>query len=365
MNQPCQMKDLCDVFHSACEQFKFLACQLQGEMTAKMEHGGVEALIFGEGMELLRRLFQAHLDLRCEREERRESVLGSDEILRTHCRNGCERSLMSQFGKLTVKRKGYGAPGANSLFPLDQDLNLPCDAYSEGLRHLAARDVASQSFDEAAESIREKTAGKIPKRQLEEVSAKVGMDFDAFYSQPTVPEETSKLLVVTTDGKGIVMCQEDLRPATRKAAQEQEHEPGARLQPGQKPNRKRMATVAAVYGLEAQPRTPEQIMHNGEEQSPRPRAENKNVWASVEKDPEEVIRAMFEEAKRRDPHPGPPLGHPGGWPGAPDRAYLGAHKALRGQNDFGARLHPCTGIRVEGSILLPLRRQQRGRAVGQ
>jgi len=73
------------------------------------------------------------------------------------------------------------------------------------------------------------------------------------------------------------------------------------LQPGQKRNRKRMATVAAVYSIEPEERSPEQIMGHRTEQSPRPRASNKRVWASVEKEPDEVIRAAFEEALRRDP----------------------------------------------------------------
>jgi hypothetical protein len=301
VNQGYRIEMLCEVFGPSCEQFESLAWQLQGETTATMEHGQVEALIFREGMELLRRMFQAHLDVRSEREVQRESVPGADGILRTLCRYGSERSLMSRFGEVSVRRRGYSAPGADSLFPLDGQLNLPCDKYSDGLRYLAAGEVAAQSFDEAMESIREKTAGKIPKRQLEQVSARVSVDFDAFYSQATDPEGVSDLLVVTTDGKGIVMCQEDLRPATRKAAQEQKDEPCARLQPGQKSNRKRMATVAAVYSIETEQRTAEQIMGHPTEPPARPRATNKRVWASVEKDPDEVIRAAIEEALCRDP----------------------------------------------------------------
>lgn len=291
----CPIEKLCGIFASAFEQFDSLVTQLQDETSANMEHGQVETLIFEKGMELLRRLFQAHLDVRCERETPRESVLGCDGILRTHCRCGCERSLMSRFGEVIVRRKGYSAPGADSLFPLDRELNLPSDKYSEGLQYLAVRQIASESFDRVVENVREETAGSIPKRQLEEITSKSSVDFDTFYSRPTAPEVVSDLLVISTDGKGIVMREDDLRPATRKAAKEQKHEPDSRLQPGQKPNRKRMATVAAVYSVEAQERSAEQIMGQCEEQPPRPRATNKRVWASVEKDSEEVIKAAFEE----------------------------------------------------------------------
>jgi len=97
------------------------------------------------------------------------------------------------------------------------------------------------------------------------------------------------------------MRQEDLRPATRKAAEKQQDSRGARLTPGEKRNRKRMATVAAVYSLQAQARTPEQIMGPKENKPASVRAQNKRVWASIEHDCRGVIKAAFKEALKRDP----------------------------------------------------------------
>jgi hypothetical protein len=34
---------------------------------------------------------------------------------------------------------------------------------------------------------------------------------------------------------------------------------------------------------------------------PRPKVENKRVWASVEREPQAVIDDLFDEALRRDP----------------------------------------------------------------
>jgi len=45
--------------------------------------------------------------------------------------------------------------------------------------------------------------------------------------------------------------------------------------------------------------------------SSRPRATNKRVWASVEREKEDVIGDMFEEALRRDPEMKALLGDPG------------------------------------------------------
>jgi len=297
MNQVHRIENLREEFHPAFEQFMSLICDLEGETIGKMEHGEIEAFLSQAGNEVLRLLIQAHFDLRSSREERRESLDGSDGTVLPHCRCGCERGLMTIFGEVTVKRMGYSAKGVPSLFPMDGELNLPKDKYSHGLRFRVAEEVASHSFDATVANIEKTTGGKVPKRQTEEVVVRAAQDFEEFYSgrKAEEPEPTSNILVMSVDQKGVVMRNDDLRENTRKAAEETEHRPGSRLNPGEKPNRKRMATVAAVYTLEPRERSPEMIMGicPDEDKANRPRCENKRVWASVEQESEEVIRAML------------------------------------------------------------------------
>ena len=108
-------------------------------------------------------------------------------------------------------------------------------------------------------------------------------------------------LVLSVDGKGIVMRTDGLREATRKAAERDQHKRKARLAPGEKSNRKRMATVATVYSVAPHVRTAEHIMGLEERQGKPPRAQNKRVWASLERDMSDVIEDQFREALRRDP----------------------------------------------------------------
>ncbi len=250
---------------------------------------------------------QAALDLRALREPRKHDLIGPDGEILTHCRENCKRSLATIFGNVTVTRKGYSAPGVKSQFPLDGELNLPANKYSHGLTLRATEEAALNSFDEVVANTKKTTGGKVPKRQTEEVAVVATRDFEEFYSNRDTegPEQSSDILVMSTDGKGIVMRKEDLRPATRKAAEQAEEQgTGARLKPGEKLNRKRMATVAAVYTIAPHERTAEEIMGIGadEGKSPQPKATNKRVWASVEREPEDVIGAIFEEALRRDPN---------------------------------------------------------------
>jgi hypothetical protein len=301
MNQAYDVEIVNEAFRPARDQFEAMIHELYSDPKTQMEHDQVEALIKKQGTEVMRLLFQGHLDVRSKHEQRMDSVQGADGVLRTHCREHCERSLMTEFGQVVVTRKGYSAKGVESLFPMDRALNLSQDKYSSELCRLVAQEVANASFDEALESIGSRTGAKIPKRQIIEQTVEVARDFDAFYNLPGQPEETSDLLILTVDGKGIVMRREDLRPATQKAAAKQDDSRGARLGPGEKPNRKRMATVAAVYSIEPQERTPEQIMGTKEDKPPVVRAQNKRVWASIEHDSLWVIKAAFEEARERDP----------------------------------------------------------------
>lgn len=133
-----------DEFRAAREQFGYLVNKLQSEETAALEHGDVESLIDEEGTEVLRRLLQGYVDLRAAREVRREQVVGSDGVERSQCRSGTQTGLMSLFGEVEVRRKGYKAKEASSLFPLDAELNLAPDKYSDGMRRRVATALAKE-----------------------------------------------------------------------------------------------------------------------------------------------------------------------------------------------------------------------------
>ena len=305
MQQAYTGSDSLEAFAAAQEQFQALLRQLGSEASAGLAHGDIERLIETEGTELLRRLLQGHLDLRALVEPELEAVVGSDGIVRGHHRGGCERPLETIFGRVRVRRQGYGARGAASRFPLDAALNLPPDPYSDGLRRRVAEEVARGAFDEAVWSIDRYTGGHVPKRQCEQLAVKVSQDFEAFYAtrQAHGPECTKDLLVMSADGKGIVMHLEDLREATRQAAERAASKRKARLGPGEKRNRKRMATVASIYTVAPHIRTAEAIMKVEDKaaQPPKPKVQNKRVWASVVQPPEAVIAELFAEAHRRDP----------------------------------------------------------------
>jgi hypothetical protein len=127
-------------------------------------------------------------------------------------------------------------------------------------------------------------------------------DFAAFYDHTAaVMSDTGTLLVLSVDGKGIVMRPSDLREATRKKAEPDSA--AGRLGDAGHSGRKRMATIGAVYDAETAPRRPHDIItltkaakekHKKKAKTkygkkrPGPKADHKWLTASVAADAADV-----------------------------------------------------------------------------
>jgi len=300
-------------FEKSEQLFESLRTELQEKTTLAMNHADLERHIGERGRDLLRQLLQDHLDYR-GMGEAMGPVVGSGGVRRTYAQER-KRGLATGFGRVAVTRLGYSAHGEESLFPRDAELNLPLDLYSYPLQRMAADEIIKGSFEQAADSLLSRTGTRIPKRQIEGIAAHAAVDFDSFYDDSAGKgvqqgKPTGPLLVMSTDGKGIVMREESLRAKTRQAAATSTHKMTKRLSRGEKDNRKRMAQVAAVYTVAPFVRTAEDVVKDyragrsdeePREKAPRPRPENKRVWASVAKEPGEVIEKMLHDALRRDP----------------------------------------------------------------
>ena len=135
-----------EAFDPAREKFEDIVDQLCSPQSLEMTHSELETLINAEGMELLRRLLQGHLDFRGVGDVG-ASVKGADEVVRSHRRLGSRR-LMSVFGEVSVTRMRYGGRGTTSLQPLDAELNLPEELYPHGVRMRVAQEVSKNSYDD-------------------------------------------------------------------------------------------------------------------------------------------------------------------------------------------------------------------------
>jgi hypothetical protein len=211
------------------------------------------------------------------------------------------------FGTVKVNRCARRKPRTANWCPADAALSLPAGRHSRSLAKLAALEAARGSFDAAHAAVARRCGPVIGKRQLEQAVTAAAADIPAFYAarvpEPCTPET---LLVLPADCKGIVMRPAALRAATAKAATRL-GKMRTRLTAGEKPNRKRMAALVAVYDTEPAKRRPHDVIAPPGGRSgtrrPRPGPEALAKWlaGSVRRDPAEVIAAAFDEAEARDP----------------------------------------------------------------
>jgi hypothetical protein len=280
---------------------------LDGARAAGLEHVELETELQVKGRELLRQLMQDHLDARARREQRQNEVTDAEGVGRGAVEAGHQRTLTTVFGEVTVTRLAYRARGHANLHPADAALNLPIEKHSHGLRLLAAIEASRGSFDGAVDAIERATGVRLGKRQVEQLATSAAADFDTFYNQrrPPPSDTSTDPLVLSYDGKGVVMRRDGLRPATAKAAAAATGKLATRLSKGEKRNRKRLAEVGVVYDAAPRPRGPADILAATEEQRraarPGPRAANKWLTASVTDNAAAVIGQVFDEADRRDP----------------------------------------------------------------
>nr|WP_156164340.1 ISKra4 family transposase [Streptacidiphilus albus] len=294
-------------FSASWSLFGALVEELEDESADVLTHGQLEDLIAARGREVMRRLLQDHLDLRSIREPRLTEVRGADQVVRRRIEPGHERLLATVFGAVTVTRTAYRALGASNLHPMDAGLNLPGERSSHGLRKLAAVEAVRGSFDDAQAAIERSCGTRVGKRQIEQLTVRTAVDVEAFYrAKAPLPCTADTLLVLSVDGKGIVMRPEALTDSTRKAAQAKgDNKMRTRLASGEKNGRKRMAMLGAVYDAEPAPRAVEDVITPDHDRSGArnrgPKAFNKWLTGSVTDDTRTVISAVFDQAEQRDP----------------------------------------------------------------
>lgn len=208
--------------------------------------------------------------------------------------------FVSIFGAIEVERLGYHRRRGRSIHPLDEDLALPKRSYSQEVQRRVIKGAVQGPYDEALERLEESTGLSMPKRCAEQIVEDAAVDVDAFYARRRLPKasETGPILVGSVDGKGIPMRK--LEPAVKVV----------RRKKGERPNKKRMATVGAVYTRARRIRTPEEVVESlfrtgprpeGRPPPPRTKPEHKRVFASLKQSKDEVITETAAEMDRRDP----------------------------------------------------------------
>jgi hypothetical protein len=284
---------------SGIEAFSELERFLQGAAKEQLQLGAVERESERRGRELVRLLLQAHIDARGDGDVGEAIIVqGPEGPMRLGYKRRHTRPVVTLFGEVRITRMAYGAPGHEAIHPLDRELRLPRRIYSYECQRRLLRAVVCSPFDEAIAFVAEMTGVVVPKRSAEQLVREAAVDFEEFYAQRPAAEvkpARGEIVVAAIDCKGIPMVKPEraLRVVRRGK--------------GEKTNKKRMATVAAVHNQAPVVRTAQEVLdslfHAGERpaRQPRPRPSHKRVWASLTADKNTFIADVKAEMTRRDP----------------------------------------------------------------
>lgn len=164
------------------------------------------------------------------------------------------RDYMSVFGEFQIHRYVYGSREGQKIdfVPLDTRLQLPESKFSFLLQDWDQLAATEEPYQKVSNFLERILGLKQHVDSLERMSRKMTDDAEAFcWSREAPPvEEEGELIVETADGKGV--------PIRRGADVPVIHDHAPKR--GPKPDRKKMATLAAVYTVDRFVRTPEEVV---------------------------------------------------------------------------------------------------------
>lgn len=265
----------------------------------------IEAAAERRGRELVRAAVQQHLDARGDGDIGPAVCAdGPDGPVRLSYKKRHTRSIVTVFGKVSLTRIGYGAPGCASIHPLDVELRLPGRSFSYEVCRRLVRAAVSCPFSEAVDLLRDMTGVQVPKRSAEQIITEAAADFESFYAaEPAADLAGGDILVGAIDCKGIPM----VKPHKADKV--------VRRGKGHKPNKKKMATVGAVFAQPPRVRTPQTVLDSlfNPADSPadddtgnagpgsRAQPKHKRVWASLTAGKDAFIADVHADMTHRDP----------------------------------------------------------------
>jgi hypothetical protein len=213
-----------------------------------------------------------------------------------------KRDYFSIFGKVALWRPYFYKTGVGGQTPLDAELSLGDDCYSDLVREVSEYLGVYSVYHKTTDILKRLLGLRLSTRVVEENIAEDAAAVEAYYAQkvPPAPTAEAEILVIQADGKGVPMILE--APA----------EPKTRLGKGEKRGHKKEAVVTTVYTITAAPRTPQAVVDSFFDQkqdaaaakadSPHPAPQNKHVWATLDGKDAALARLAKQVALRQGSH---------------------------------------------------------------
>lgn len=279
------------------QEFEMLIEFVTGEHAQKVTANQMERSVFSLLLALGAKLLQLFFVVRSEScsRETRETVKGQ----RLRYERDRKRDYYSIFGKIPLRRPYFYKKGIGGESPLDEELGLGDDCYSELVREISDYLGVYNVYHKSADILNRLLGLQLSTRVIEETIVEDAVDVEAYYAQKAAPEAQTEaeILVIQADGKGVPLIYDDPPPS-----------PSVRLGKGQKRGRKKEAIVTTVYTIAPQPRTPQEVVDRFFEQEKRketgarPKPQNKHVWATLDGKDTALERLLKQVATRQGEH---------------------------------------------------------------
>jgi len=193
-----------------------------------------------------------------------------------------KRGYYSIFGKLPFWRPYFYAQGVAGHSPLDAELSLGSDCYSDLVREIAEYLGVDVTYEKVTGMFARILGQKLSTNAVSKMVAEDAADVEAYYEQKPAPkpEDEGEILVIQADGKGVPLVRETCVQAK------------VRLGKGEKRTKKKEAIVTGIYTIEPNLRTPEEVVASffhkdetpalKERTSKRSKPQNKQLWATLQ-----------------------------------------------------------------------------------
>lgn len=177
------------------------------------------------------------------------------------------REYVSIFGKIDIQRYVYAQRKGQAIkfAAVDARLALPAGKFSYLLQDWDQSFAMEEPFGQTSKIVLRILGLNQHVDSLEHMNQEMAQQADVFQASLAVPpaEEEGEIFVQTADGKGVPIR----RPADAPPIMDHQHRTGP------KPDRKKMATVGAVYSINRLVRTPEEVVESlfRDPRQPRPK----------------------------------------------------------------------------------------------
>jgi hypothetical protein len=281
-------------------EFEHLLDFVTGEQARTAKADSIERGLFKMLLSLGTKLLQLFFVMRSEACSRQPVQSKSGQELPYH--RDSVRVYFSIFNKVFIERPYFYKQGVAAQIPLDAELGLGDDSYSDLLREITEYLAVYHVYGGKNASFLERLFGfSLSTRAIQQNIAEDSESVEAYYTQksPPCPESEAEILVIQADGKGVPMVlEEDEMPEAQ-----------VRLGKGQKHGHKKEAIVTTVYTIKSMPRTPTEVIasffkENQPKKTPQKasKPQNKHIWATLDGKDVALSRLSIQVALREGAH---------------------------------------------------------------